>query len=282
MRLLLSLIFLLLCNAAFANDDVYADLPNRDSIPQVFWFDGNPIDPNEVIFDGDSSRFNPRHLNPQFYLMQPNISLKANDSRYFKENGFYGYYYDDISEPSPNPPYQFYKYIGELHGLHILWTEEGGGGSGQFHDLIGVARDGDTVQLKQEFTGGDREYHDLDYANVDGGTLNYGIMLSPADFLMTFADSDVQKKFVSAYISSAGFDNMAEGHYSDGKMIKIDVLKIGSPSKYRKKDLSLGNSLPQQCFEKFIQDETGGQVETLNLQEYQSLIARFFAQCMKP
>ena len=92
-----------------------------------------------------------------------------------------------VGYEDPQGGYFYYRYLGKVDGLDILYGESSGGGSGQFTSLVGIARDGQTLTQKRVYGGGDRCNGGVSDASIANGRLSFDQAITPYD-LIALAD----------------------------------------------------------------------------------------------
>jgi hypothetical protein len=70
--------------------------------------------------------------------------------------------------------YFYYRVLGRLNGLDLIFTEYSGGGTGRFTSVLAVIHDGATLKVAKRFAGGDRCNGGLSGPRIVGGKLTYG------------------------------------------------------------------------------------------------------------
>jgi hypothetical protein len=79
--------------------------------------------------------------------------------------------------------YFYYRVLGRLKGLDLIFTEYSGGGSGHFAVIQGVAHEGAVLKVAKGFAGGDRCNGGLSAPKIVGGKLTYGQNVTSFDLI---------------------------------------------------------------------------------------------------
>jgi hypothetical protein len=85
-------------------------------------------------------------------------------------------------------PYFAYKAIGQFNDIFILATEEWGGGSGRFTNILVVDKSGDELRLVKALGEGDRCNGGLVDLELKGSDLFYSLNITPVDIINLAAD----------------------------------------------------------------------------------------------
>lgn len=165
---------------AFAHNAIAVEIPND------FKYKGKAI--NAKCFDvfGDGPDNAPRDLS------KCTLERLQKDDTLFGPDFIGGKDEDGMS-------YSYYKYLGKVEDMYVIWWRGSGGGSGQFSAVLGVKKKGDTIQLKKEWGGGDRCNGGLAKASIKEGKIQTSVYVTYADLpeLVNVKVSDLQSKQLS-------------------------------------------------------------------------------------
>lgn len=135
--------------------------------PSLYRVDGKPV-PSSCLAglasEGDSRTVFLAHCG------DPSVKPKATPE------GMVGY-------EDPQGGYFYYRYLGRADGLDILYMESSGGGSGEFTSLVGITRNGQTLQSKRDYAGGDRCNGGLSDVSLANGRLSFDQAITPYDLI---------------------------------------------------------------------------------------------------
>lgn len=230
--------------------------------PSLYRIDGKPV-PSSCL-SGLASLEGARAVNLA-HCGDPSLKPKS------LPTGVVGY--DD-----PQGGYFYYRYLGKADGFDVLYMEYSGGGSGQFTSLVGIVRNGQILEPKRNYAGGDRCNGGLSDASIANGRLSFDQAITPFD-LIALASPDTKleayKDLEASANSCIGFSHMTngEGHWT-GVTLAEKILN-DDPSwtnQYRY----------QSCFNALYRDTVAQGHTELDRNAVVAFASNFTKRCVRP
>jgi hypothetical protein len=179
----------------------------QEDTPSLYLIDGNPVPLAclSTLGNFDSSRTDPIDLGKCGTGLPPDTASNG-------PNGFH-----DTTDSG----YFDYNYLGSIRGLDILFIDNGGGGSGQFSQLVGLKREGDMLQLAQTFAYGDRCNMSPLNAKLRDGSLSYDLTTTPNELITLLGKEAALKDDGDLEDSAASC--VALTHIRDEKIVGVTL-----------------------------------------------------------
>lgn len=184
----------------------------------------------------------------------------------------YGFYTQEQNSGDSYSGYIGYKYIGRIDAGEVVHLISSGGGSGQFSELVALAREGDTLRLVRSYGGGDRCGGIAD-AKIENGKVFYTQGATPADLATLNARSADEAYDAGGDLDACAVCCIAAIRYSDGAPISVSFADDWE---------SGGTDGRMACFEKELKARLGARQKELSYAQAQDFAASLGASCPLP
>lgn len=271
----LTILCLMIPNAV---PNALAQTNDGTSIPNDFFYQNQPIDPFCVSKLANIDQTKAEPVNIDECSKHKEVEFE-NINEQLTKNKFFGF---DYKEKLPTGymahGYNYYKYLGKIDNLHILYSIQNGGGSGEFTALFLARRTGNYIHLAKMIAYGDRCNGGLSDVSVKDKKILYSQALTPFD-LVSLSNKKSEKLQAYEDLASCAVCCIAKGiyEYSDDQS-KLTSILIN-------KDAGNNNASVQgkfqPCFDQLIKEYKANSKDKLTLPELDEFVAKFNETCVK-
>lgn len=252
----------------------HAEHLNSSHYPADLQYANKPVDPL-CFFDLDNDKgivhFNDCGIaKTQYTITEKNKNLT--------QQGFYGFDWKDNTSNYPSAGSSYYKAWEAGNHHYWLFTDNNGGGSGDFTAINLYSRQNDTTAMLTTVASGDRCNGGISDVKEKNHKLEYGVNLTAYD-LLTLAHHDSHLK---AYdnISACAACCIAKAYYTVDNQLKPQLLYVDL-GHHQESDALPDQGDTQGCFNKVFNAYVSGGKNKLEVSALQQFVEKFNRTCMK-